>query len=174
VWRQQASFKRSGSFELDQFKSELPWSAQIGAVIDFPTVRSRTGEMRVLGEGMKDAETQQIMNRLADSLSAICFTVVRRSIVDRANRSNRVTTTTVPSSRDFMRLRNSARSLRIPLAFRYEFSSNRPSEAVRSAIPESVPAWILYSSQYPWPALLTGSNLTRFFFDTFKLLVCFT
>jgi hypothetical protein len=39
VWRQQASF--NGSFELDQFKSRLPWSAQIGAVIDFPTVRSR-------------------------------------------------------------------------------------------------------------------------------------
>ena len=70
VWRQQASFERSGSFELDQFKSRLPWSAQIGAVIDFPTVRSRTGdraaEMRVLGEGMKDAETQQIINRLAE------------------------------------------------------------------------------------------------------------
>jgi len=51
------------------------------------------------------------------SLSAICFTVVRRSMVDRANRSNRVTTTTAPGSKDFMRLRNSGRSLRIPLAF---------------------------------------------------------
>ena len=50
-------------------------------------------------------------------LSAICLIVISRSTVDRANRSNRVTTTTAPGCRVFTRLRSSGRSLWVPLAF---------------------------------------------------------
>ena len=50
-------------------------------------------------------------------LSAIDLMMVSRSIVDLANRSSRVTTTTDPGSRPFRSRCSSALSLRAPLTF---------------------------------------------------------